>query len=229
MIWEAYHIVTTFKKQQPPSYPSLERFRKKAFNKYSVPREGVDWKWANIVEAFDFDPQQGQICNSLPVRRDVRQTVITRKREDTQESRRQRAAVGASDSESSEMDEDKIGILRHVDESVVADERAAEAAAAAPPPLPDALAPPLVVAGICVACNVVIAEHANGDGLKCADCDNLISVHCLGHFSARMRKAITSRALPWTCETCAERRATEQRQVKRVVERGENTRNKRQR
>lgn len=229
MIWEAFHIVTTFKKQQPPSYPSLERYRKKAFNKHSVPREGVDWKWMNIVEAFDFDPRQGQICRSLPVRRDIRQTVLTRKREDSQESRRQRAAVAVSDSESSEIDEDKIGVVRSVNEIVVAHGQPMEAAVAAPPPPADQPPPPPVVAGICVACNVIIAEHATGDGLKCSDCDNLISVHCLGHFSARMRKAMASRALPWTCETCAERRAVEQRQAKRVWEREENARNKRQR
>lgn len=147
MIWEAFHIVTTFKKQQPPSYPSLERYRKKAFNKHSVPREGVDWKWMNIVEAFDFDPRQGQICRSLPVRRDIRQTVLTRKREDSQESRRQRAAVAVSDSESSEIDEDKIGVVRSVNEIVVALGQPMEAAVAAPPPPADQ--PPCCCGNLC--------------------------------------------------------------------------------
>lgn len=87
MIWEAYHIVTTFNKTRPPSYPDLGRNRAKAFNQYCVPREGMVWKWEFIVQAFDFEPAKGEICMALPINRSVKQTIVTSKRELAQQSK----------------------------------------------------------------------------------------------------------------------------------------------
>lgn len=180
------------------------------------------WKWEFIVQAFDFEPAKGEICMALPINRSVKQTIVTRKRELAQQSKKRKRAEAAADSNSDSdgdaMDEDKLAV------PLVADELAPAPASRAPPPAP---APAPMLDGECCLCGANFARHETREGLKCVECEHLISVHCLEHFGARIRKALGSRRMPWRCEACAVRLAEEQRRAKRVVQQGENSSKKR--